>query len=127
MDNRELMSKVGPLIRTRTAAITHLRRAKARALIELLASRPIIDLESRSISGISPSPSFVDDIKRLHATRANHAQLAKAEYTPGRGYAPWSSLASALFHKCQSAKIDHPILRISSCDISQYSGSYRRS
>lgn len=46
--------------------------AKARALIKLLASRPIIDLESRSISHILPSPSLATSSGCMHPGQIVH-------------------------------------------------------
>lgn len=65
----------------------------------------------------NPTISLFVDIERLHATRANRAQLAKPNVDLGADV--HLILAIELFRKCQSAKIDRLILRISSSDVSQ--------
>jgi hypothetical protein len=90
---------------------------KARALIELLASTPIIDLEKSFDLG-DPTISLFVDIERLQATRANRAQLAKPNVDLGVDV-HLILAGSELSRKYQPAKIDHLILRISSSDVSQ--------
>jgi hypothetical protein len=82
----------------------------------LLASTPIIDLEKSFDLG-DPTISLFVDIERLQATRANRAQLAKPNVDLGADV--HLILAIELCRKCQPAKIDHLILRISSSDVSQ--------
>jgi hypothetical protein len=75
MDNRELMSEVGELepLQSFTCKGSSSYRAAGFQTDNRLGKS--FDLGNPTI------PLFVD-IKRLHATRANHAQLAKAECRP---------------------------------------------
>jgi hypothetical protein len=83
MDNRELMSEVGELEPLQSLTCKGSSSYRAAGFQTDNQPEKSFDLENPTI------PLFVDiDIERLHATRANHTQLAKAECRPGRGCAP---------------------------------------